>query len=78
MVSEGDEIIHEVYGIEVKQDKQESRVYWELGGEVYEYEVGETDTFEDIKGKVLESASERLVRVVMYTCVYYILLFLDV
>lgn len=78
VVSDEDKIIHEVHGIEVKQDEQGSKVYWELGGEVYEYEIDESTDSSNIEDKVLESAANRIVRMVVYICIYYVLVFLDV
>ena len=77
VVSDEDKIIHEIYGIEIKQDEGDSKVYWELGGEVYEYKVSSGDDSESIEAKVLESVSDRIVHMILYICVYYVLVFLD-
>lgn len=78
VVSDEDKVIHEIHGIEVKQDEQGDKAYWELGGKVYEYEVGEGTDSDSIEDKVIESAADRIVRMIIYMCIYYVLVFLDV
>lgn len=82
VVNENNRIIYEIHGIKVKQDEQNGKVYWELGGRIYEYEAAENsgnkDIQDSIEKKVLESTSECLVHMLIYVCLYYVLVFLDV